>query len=815
MRGSLIPIDQFVVKVHSRCDLACDHCYVYEAADQSWRNQPMVISGEVIAQAAQRIAEHASRHGIRTARVVLHGGEPLLAGVDRMREIIVQLHTALLGVCHLDLRIHTNGVRLDQKFCELFAEYGVKVGISIDGHQAANDRHRRYANGRSSYQHVIRAIGLLRTKRFDHLYGGLLCTIDIANDPLAVYDALRALEPPRVDFLLPHATWDAPPVRAAGRDSQYADWLIAIFDRWLADGRPIEVRTFESILSTLAGGDNVTEALGLGPSALAVIETDGSYEQVDSLKVAFDGAPATGLNVFEHALDVVAEHPGIVARQQGLSGLSQTCRECPVVGSCGGGLYAHRYRSGTRFANPSVYCADLLKLITHVQSRLPAVTAERRPVPNHALGEGDFREIAAGYGSAAAMGRLIEAQRTLQRALLGAVYRQARTGPAVPGAVRETMRTAWAVLAAADKEQPEAVDTVLAHPYSRVWAAHCLERLKRSPSAGEPDPGRESRLATALGHLSALAAAVAIRTGGQAEVTIPVIGSAVHFPTLGRLAMTASEGCPAPAAAIVVTDGKNASIRIGGDCWEILNADLLSGEPAAIISFSAGGTADWQPVRTLTADGLTVVLEDTDPYRDCHQWPAADRLTDTEAADWQQHFAAAWQEINRDFPAYAAAIRVGLKVLMPMSPAPPGRDISAAARQAFGAIGIALPADATTLASLIMHEFQHVKLGAVLDLYDLYDPSDDRLYHAPWREDMRPLEGLLQGTYAHLAVSGYWRTRQQVTAGAEAEAAGQRFRFWDRHTKQAIETLALSGSLTDLGVRFVAEMRRSVHRQPG
>lgn len=220
-------------------------------------------------------------------------------------------------------------------------------------------------------------------------------------------------------------------------------------------------------------------------------------------------------------------------------------------------------------------------------------------------------------------------------------------------------------------------------------------------------------------------------------------------------------------------------------------------------------------MRRLTAPGFSVALDDTDPYRDCHQWPAADRLTDTEVADWQQHFAAAWQEINRDFPAYAPAIRAGLNVLMPMSPAPPGRDVSAAARQAFGAIGTALPADATTLALLIMHEFQHVKLGAVLDLYDLYDPSDDRLYHAPWREDMRPLEGLLQGTYAHLAVSRYWRTRQQVTAGAEAEAAGKRFRLWDRHTKQAIETLASSGSLTDLGVRFVAEMRRSVHRQPG
>ncbi len=300
MRGSLIPIDQFVVKVHSRCDLACDHCYVYEAADQSWRGQPMVISGEVIAQAAQRIAEHASRHGIRTVQVVLHGGEPLLAGVDRMREIIVQLHTALRGVCHLDLRIHTNGVRLDEEFCELFAEYGVKVGVSIDGDRAANDRHRRYANGRSSYHQVIRAIGLLRTKRFRDLYAGT-----------AVHDRHRQRSAGGLRGINEH--WSRPgsisccptrpgtlrPCARQAADSEYADWLIAIFDRWLADGRPIEIRTFDSILSTLAGRDNFTEALGLAPSSLVVIETDGSYEQVDSLKAAFDGAPATGFDVFE------------------------------------------------------------------------------------------------------------------------------------------------------------------------------------------------------------------------------------------------------------------------------------------------------------------------------------------------------------------------------------------------------------------------------------------------------------------------------------------------------------------------------------
>ena len=66
---------------------------------------------------------------------------------------------------------------------------------------------------------------------------------------------------------------------------------------------PVRIRTFDSILSTLRGGENYTEALGLDPASLVVIETDGSYEQVDSLKAAFDGAPDTGTDVFGHSLD--------------------------------------------------------------------------------------------------------------------------------------------------------------------------------------------------------------------------------------------------------------------------------------------------------------------------------------------------------------------------------------------------------------------------------------------------------------------------------------------------------------------------------
>jgi uncharacterized protein len=208
--AGILPFRQFVLKVQSRCDLACDHCYVYTSADQSWRARPNVIAASTVALAAERIAEHARQHDLPEVRVVLHGGEPLLAGVARLEEIARTLRSAIEPAGRLDLRVHTNGVRLNAEFCAMFAAERIKVGVSLDGDQAANDLHRRFANGRSSYRQVVAAIDLLRTERFREIYTGLLCAIDVRSDPVAVYRTLAALQPPDIDFLLPHAADNGP-----------------------------------------------------------------------------------------------------------------------------------------------------------------------------------------------------------------------------------------------------------------------------------------------------------------------------------------------------------------------------------------------------------------------------------------------------------------------------------------------------------------------------------------------------------------------------------------------------------------------------
>src|SRR5690606_7931482 len=128
----------------------------------------------------------------------------------------------------------TNGVRLHDDFLRLFESLEIRVGVSLDGYAEAHDRHRRFAHGGGSHGAVTAALRRLTAGRFHHLFSGLLCTVDVRNDPLRTYEALLEFDPPMIDFLLPHGNWSTPPP-ARDPDSPatpYADWLIPIFDRW-------------------------------------------------------------------------------------------------------------------------------------------------------------------------------------------------------------------------------------------------------------------------------------------------------------------------------------------------------------------------------------------------------------------------------------------------------------------------------------------------------------------------------------------------------------------------------------------------------
>ncbi|MEU6097470.1 FxsB family cyclophane-forming radical SAM/SPASM peptide maturase [Streptomyces sp. NPDC047079] len=364
---------QFVLKVHSRCNLDCTYCYIYRSPDSSWRDRPHHVGEHTVRQTARRIAEHVRTHRPRSVRVDLHGGEPLLTGPEPLVAYAEAVRRAVPDGTDVTVTVQTNGTLLTRPALDRLADAGIRIGLSLDGGTPALNARRVDHAGRPSWPAARRAARMLAARRPD-AYAGLLCTVDPATDPAEVYRSLRALAPPALDFLLPHLHWGSrPPGRHRPAPTPYGDWLADAFDLWWDDGTPgrPRVRLFTEIAALLLGGSSRTDAVGLSPIAAVVVETDGTIERLDSLKTAYPNAPATGLDVHRNSFDEALGHPRIAALRAGLDALGEDCRTCPVVRVCGGGNYAHRYSGLTgHFRNPSVHCADLERIIRHAAARI-------------------------------------------------------------------------------------------------------------------------------------------------------------------------------------------------------------------------------------------------------------------------------------------------------------------------------------------------------------------------------------------------------------------------------------------------------------
>jgi uncharacterized protein len=357
------------MKIASRCNLNCSYCYMYNLGDESYRNQPKFMSAEVTEALVQRAARHCAAHGITSFTLAMHGGEPLLAGVKRV-EILIELareRFAAVGV-NIQFALQTNGVLLTDAWCAFLAEQGVQVGVSIDGPPAVHDRQRVTHGGKGSYAAAV--AGLRRAQRHG-LRPGLLSVIDIASDPTEAYQHLKTLGPDRVDFLLPEGNHLMPPAGKglAQRGTPYADWLLTVFKLWWNEpDTPFSVRLFEQILGATLGVRFRADSIGVNENEVLVVEANGDIGPLDVLRVALPGISQTGINVLDHELDDALGQYAVALYQGSHMDIAEQCRRCPINRICGGGYVSHRYGGATGFDNPSVYCADLTRLITELRN---------------------------------------------------------------------------------------------------------------------------------------------------------------------------------------------------------------------------------------------------------------------------------------------------------------------------------------------------------------------------------------------------------------------------------------------------------------
>ena len=380
------------------CNLACSYCFYLEkevlfdkgavSASSAWTMSDAVLETYI----SQKLASSP-----REQHFLWQGGEPTLLGLGFFEKVV-----ALQAKYGADKRIHnaiqTNGLLLDDAWCQFLAENHFLVGISIDGPREIHDRYRLRKSGRSSFDQTLEAVGRLQAYGVDF---NTLTTVHAGNQqaPLEVYAFLKELGARYQQYIpivervadpaafLPLARPDVTPLpmtKWSVGASAYGEFLIRIFDEWVKNdvGR-IFVQNFDVALEAWLGRPSslciFQETCGQAPA----LEHTGDLYACDhfvypDFKVG---------NILQEPLEVLMTSPmqlrfGNNKRDK----LPKICRDCSYRFACHGGCPKQRFIATPESEHALSYlCPSYIKFFEHIDPALRFMAneiKERRPPSN-------------------------------------------------------------------------------------------------------------------------------------------------------------------------------------------------------------------------------------------------------------------------------------------------------------------------------------------------------------------------------------------------------------------------------------------------
>jgi uncharacterized protein len=339
--------------------------------DDTWASMPNFISQVTIQSISKELAELRANQQ-RPFAVVLHGGEPLLLGARRLETLLRTLRTVIpKDYC---ISIQTNGVLISDKILDICSKFETSISVSLDGPEITHNANRVGHRGEGTFNRVLRGIEKLKSHPdASFLFAGLLAVIDPTSNPHVIYNFFKSIGTPNVDFLYRDGNHDKLPFgKTSFYSTEYGTWLASLLDIYLADQTPIKIRILDDIIRLALGGIGVKEGIGITDFGIAVIDTDGTVTKNDTLKSSYKGADRflESWNIHTHRLVDIFSSSEFADAHELQRPTSMTCQTCSELRMCGGGMPLHRWKSGTEYANPSVYCNDQQHLISKVKSVL-------------------------------------------------------------------------------------------------------------------------------------------------------------------------------------------------------------------------------------------------------------------------------------------------------------------------------------------------------------------------------------------------------------------------------------------------------------
>jgi len=379
------------------CNLDCKYCFYLEKENLYPNTSQWAMPEQVM---ESFIRQTIRAHSTPTVNFSWQGGEPTLLGVDYFRKI-VELEKKYANGKKIDNAFQTNGVLLNDEWCEFFAQHHFLIGLSIDGPRHLHDKFRVDKGQKPTFDKVMRGLRLLEK------HGVEFNTLTVlqrhnADYPLEVYSFLKETGSGFIQFIpiveriattrpadglslvLPTYDEEAKVSEWAVDPEQFGRFLCTVFDEWVRkDVGKYFVQLFDVALESWAGYPQnlclFSETCG---TALA-LEHNGDLYSCDHFVY-----PENKLgNIMEDLMKSMVSSPQQV--KFGLdkqNTLPRYCRQCEVRFACNGECPKNRFlRTPDGEPGLNYLCAGYKMFFQHIDPYMRFMANElnaRRPPAN-------------------------------------------------------------------------------------------------------------------------------------------------------------------------------------------------------------------------------------------------------------------------------------------------------------------------------------------------------------------------------------------------------------------------------------------------
>ncbi len=328
----------------SACNLHCDYCFFLKK-EKLYPGSSFRMSDEVHEAYIRQLLE---AHQVPQVTVAWQGGEPTLMGLDFFRRSVELQKKYQKPGTRIENTFQTNGILLNDEWCQFFHQNSFLIGLSLDGPQKLHDLYRKDRGGQGTFERVLKAARLLQQNRVEF---NILCTVNSKNadHPLRVYRFFRDELAARYIQFIPIVERDNETGYQEGsevtdrslRPEQFGRFLIQIFDEWVKkDVGSTFVLNFDGALAGWLGMAGTVCIFGPTCGLGMALEHNGDLYSCDHF---VEPRYYLGNILKTPMIDLVPSEKQRRFGQDKKNTLPRYCRQCEFLHICNGECPKNRF----------------------------------------------------------------------------------------------------------------------------------------------------------------------------------------------------------------------------------------------------------------------------------------------------------------------------------------------------------------------------------------------------------------------------------------------------------------------------------------